>query len=112
MSPNGPRLTAQQLAHAINVYERRVKAKKLEIDSYAKFRDHARGQIGALLGERECEAGIETGAILLSPSQRSLCDAVENLCAAKVEQGILDLEELELQVKALKQAQSGLVIPR
>jgi hypothetical protein len=101
MTPNGPRLSVQQLEHASQVYEKRVQAKKLEIDSYSKFRDYAPITISMLMGE------------YADPNEReTFRQATENFFTAKVQQGILDLEELELQVKALKQARSGIVIPR
>jgi hypothetical protein len=104
MTPNGPRLSIQQLEHAIQVYEKRVQAKKLEIDSYAKFRDHAPEAFTMILGH------VQSNMDLLAVEH--LFNATKNLFTAKVNQGILDLEELELQVKALHQARSGIVIPR
>lgn len=107
MSPNNQqaRLSIQQLEHAIQVYEKRVQAKKLEIDSYAKFRDHAPEAMEGI-------ARMFIGDLGIQGSQAALRDATENLFTAKVNQAILDLEELELMVKALKQQRSGIVVPR
>jgi hypothetical protein len=99
MTPNGPRLSVQQLEHAIQVYEKRVQAKKLEIHAYSQFREGA-ADYASLFSNED------------TPEYTRIQETVVNLGTAKVEQGLLDLEELELQVKALKQARSGIVIPR
>lgn len=93
-----PQLSVQQLEHAIKVFKARVSAKKLEIHSYSQFKDNAPVAAIQLLGA--------------DPLGQGMHDAVENFFTAKMNQALLDLEELELQVKALRQARSGIIILR
>jgi hypothetical protein len=94
-----PQLTIQQLEHAISVYEKRVEAKKLEVESYSLL-----------------TANIAAVGIVLTPDDASAVESMEiirhaavNLCAAKHTVATLDLEELELQLKVMRQARSGVV---
>jgi hypothetical protein len=105
-----PQLSVQQLEHAIKNLQKRVDAKKLEAHSYGLFRDHAPAAL-----EHLCEKFIdEDPAIkkgLADPPGEYLHDATENLFTAKLNQALIDLEELELQLKAVKQMSSGILVP-
>jgi hypothetical protein len=99
-----PQLSVQQLEHAIKNLQRRVDAKKLEAHSYAQFRDHAPAALGHLL------TGFD-GAVKGDPPSEYLHDATENLFTAKLNQALIDLEELELTLKAYKQMSSPIQVP-
>jgi hypothetical protein len=87
-----PQLTTQQLLHAIANLEKRVAAKKLEAHSLAKLRDFAPDLV----------ADLTMKGVLLH-------DPIENLCTAKLNQALIDLEEFELALKAYKQMSTGIV---
>jgi hypothetical protein len=86
-----PQLSVQQLEHAIKNLQKRVDAKKLEAHSYSQFRDYASGNF--------------------TPDEATLRDATNNYLTAKLNQALIDLEELELQLKAVKQMSSGVIVP-
>ncbi len=107
-----PQLSVQQLEHAIKNLQRRVDAKKLEAHSYAKFRDYAPTALGHL-----CEklAGVDGDPAVregrADPPSEYLHDATENFFTAKLNQALIDLEELELTLKAYKQMSSPIQVP-
>jgi hypothetical protein len=95
-----PQLTAQQLEHAIDVWEKRVVAKKLEIDAYEQFRDHAPAVISLLIRNRD----------EITDSVLAWIEAIGvNYVTAKHTVATLDLEEMELNLKAMRQMRSGVV---
>jgi hypothetical protein len=98
-----PQLTIQQLEHAIAVYEKRVEAKKLEIDSYAALRDCAQAVLADLL-DSAWEPAIGPPEFY---GRTRL--ALTNLFSSKHTVATLDLEDLELNVKAMRQMRSGVV---
>jgi hypothetical protein len=92
-----PQLTPAQLQHAIENGTKLVEAKKLEISAYQSFKDHAPAALRELI---RCDMpNTETRLSLLQ-------DATENLCQAKLSRAEVELEELEMQVKAYKFIQS------
>jgi hypothetical protein len=95
-----PQLTKQQLEHAIENLQKRVDAKKLECASYSAFKQHAPAALGELLPR-----DTATVAVRLSELQ----DATENLFTAWRDQSLIELEELELTLRAYKQMSSGIV---
>jgi len=95
MSP--PQLTPAQLQHAIDNGTKLVEAKQLEIQAYSEFRKHAPAALGELLPSETATTSSRLSA---------LQDATEALFTAKMNQAMVELEELELQVKAYKFIQS------
>jgi hypothetical protein len=93
-----PQLTVQQLEHAIAVYERRVEAKKLEIESYSLLSVHV-AAINILLDTD----------VAADESLSMIKHAAVNLFTAKHTVATIELEELELTVRALRQQRSGIV---
>jgi hypothetical protein len=107
-----PQLTIQQLEHAISVYEKRVEAKKLEVDSYALLRDHSPAAFGAFSMMLPTDASDAVEAQVLDAMSHSLGimrHAIVNLFATKHTVATLDLEDLELNLKGMRQMRSGVV---
>jgi hypothetical protein len=99
-------LTAQQLDHAISNIEKRVAAKKLEMSACERCRDNAPSLIVAVSmsfrGEGQATDDILTALEILQ-------GASADLFAAKHATATIDLEELELNLKAYQQMRSGVV---
>ncbi len=106
-----PQLTIQQLEHAITNIDKRVEAKKLEIHSYAEWRDHAPAAFGTLSFMLPPVASSEQESVFaaMSRSLAALREATVNLFTAKLNTALIDLEELELNLKAMRQMRSGVV---
>jgi len=92
-----PQLSTQQLEHAIGNLEKLLSAKKLEIYSLSAFKENAPVAVIQLLGA--------------DPLGQSLRDATENFFASKLNRALIELEEMEMQMKALRHMRSGVVIP-
>jgi hypothetical protein len=100
-----PQLTVQQLEHAISNIEKRVEAKKIEARSFEVFRDNILYVLGIFTkGLGQGPAMDETLTHL-----EHLQAAAELFCSAKHATALIDLEELELNLKAYKHARSGIV---
>jgi hypothetical protein len=97
-----PQLTIQQLEHAISNIEKRVEAKKLEVEAFAELRDCAQAVLADLLD------AIEPPIDPPEFHNRTRL-ALTNLFAAKHATAMIDLEELELNLKAMRQMRSGIV---
>jgi hypothetical protein len=104
-----PQLSVQQLEHAIKNLQRRVDAKKLECHSLDNLRQHAPISILAVLAKELKGEGSTTDATLNGLEKTR--ESAENLLTAKLNQALIDLDELELQLKAVKQMSSGILIP-
>jgi hypothetical protein len=98
-----PQLTTQQLEHAISAYQKRVEAKRLEVESFAGLRDTAQAVVADLM-----DLTIPQGDAAPDYQDRLRLSLV-NLFSAKYTVASLDLEEMELQLKALRQMSSGVV---
>jgi hypothetical protein len=96
-----PQLTAQQLDHAISNIAKRVEAKKLEVEALKTFLAYLPAPLGAWY---ERTTGLATPA-----NQDAVEDAAENFFTAKLNTALIDLEELELNLKAMRQMRSGVV---
>lgn len=90
-------MSPQQLEHAIANLQKRVDAKTLECASLQQMRDVSADVIVTFFGYRD--------EIKHTPA----CDAVHNYLTAKLNWAIIDLEELELNLKMYRQASSGIV---
>jgi hypothetical protein len=86
-----PQLTPAQLQHAIENGTKLVEAKKLEISAYQTFQQNASPALQSILN---------------SPWTQALCCGIDNLCKSKLARAEVELEELEMQVKAYKFIQS------
>jgi len=108
-----PQLSVQQLEHAIKNLQRRVDAKKLEAHSYKELSDHSPSAFGTLSMILPADASAQDDSMLIAMAQSlgKLREATVNLFTAKLNQALIDLEELELQLKAVKQMSSGIVVP-
>ncbi len=93
-----PQLNAAQLQHAIENGEKLLAAKKLEISAYQDYVNDAPAALGELLRSERDTASTEARL-------RSLQDATENLFKSKIARAEVELEELEMQVKAYKHIQ-------
>jgi hypothetical protein len=92
-----PQLTIQQLEHAIRNIEKRVQAKTLECAALQQMQAAAVDVIGKLFNFRDQE------------KQQPVQDAAHNFLTAKFNNALVDLEELELNLKAMRQMRSGVV---
>jgi hypothetical protein len=99
-----PQLTKQQLEHAIENLQKRVDAKKLECDSYAKFHSYSGD---AVRWFARLMYSLDPGGFESEPE--ILGEATTNLFTAKLNLGLIELEELELTLRAYKQMSSGIV---
>lgn len=93
MSP-AQSLTAQQLAHAIAQFEKRVEAKRMEAEALDDFSTY--------IPAAAASAPDFTWKTVLT-------SIAERYFKAKHTQALIDLEILELQLRALKAQQSGIV---
>jgi len=84
-----PQPNSTQLRHALENGQKAVTAKKLEIKAYQQFRYAA--------------AEIASSFNLDSEDSERIREAIENLVTAKRDYGEVELEELELKVKAVEQ---------
>ncbi len=98
-----PQLTIQQLEHVIEVYDKRVGAKKLELESYAEFRDTGQAVLADLM-DLVYNDGVGPPDFV-----GRLRAALQTFFSAKYTVASIELEELELTVKALRQQRSGIV---
>ena len=96
-----PQLTTQQLAAAIRAIEQRRASKQLEVDSLNTFRAAAPEAINHLF------PGPENLHLITA-----LADASANYLTAKINWLLIDLQEIDLQLRALRQHQSGIVLAR
>jgi hypothetical protein len=87
-----PQLNAQQFDHAISVFEKRVEAKKLEIGALAKLCERAPDVVADLTMK---------GELLRQP--------IEDFFTARHTVATLELEDLQLQLAAMRQMRSGVV---
>ncbi len=94
-------LSQQQIAAAIRAFENRLNSKKLECDALGKLRTTAPVLIGAILLKDENVPGL-TGL------WKSIA---EDYLTAKINWLLIDIQEYELQIRALKSQQSGIVVP-
>jgi hypothetical protein len=94
-----PQPTKQQLEHALSNIRKRVDAKKLECHALAAFRDHAGLAVADLI--QDCG--------LIPEHCHALQDATGNFFTAKLHTALVDLEELELNLRAYSQMSSGIV---
>lgn len=108
-----PQLSVQQLEHAIKNLQRRVDAKKLEVHSYKQFSDSLPSAVAQLLGMKDPSEDEEPAASMSEVMRRFrlLQEATENFFTAKLNQALIDLEELELTLKAYKQMSSPIQVP-
>ena len=101
-----PQLNAKQIEHVIANLEMRVSAKKVEQDALLTFQTFAPAILSAFLQD-----------VMADPDEvvPDLCRATVAFLNAKINQLLIDLEELELMLKGVKQQQahlnSGLVLP-
>jgi hypothetical protein len=110
-----PQLSVQQLEHAIKNLEALIGAKKLEIDALSKFRELVPGTVSLIY------RGIHTEPTEPQPLlefwdwwTKDVQRAAENFFTAKINQALVQLEEIEMQLKAVKHMraqQSGILIP-
>mgnify|MGYP001558850933 CR=1 FL=1 len=92
-------LSRQQFAAALKNFEERLKSKQLEVDALNRLRV-ASGIISRLLpdtpvGPQDCE---------------SIRQAVDDFLTAKINMLLVDVQEFELNIRAMKAQQSGLLI--
>jgi hypothetical protein len=101
-----PQLNPAQLQKAITNGTKLVESKRLELSAYQTFREHA----GGPFGER-----LLTEVIHDVSRMAGLQNAVKDFFASKVLRAEVELEELELAVKAYtylqKQADSRIQVP-
>jgi hypothetical protein len=88
-----PQLSVQQLEHAIKNCDARVKAKTLECAALDQMRDAIPEYLAGLIIDQP------------------LRESVHNYLTAKLNWALIDLQELELQLKAVKQMSSGVIVP-
>jgi hypothetical protein len=93
-------LTPQQIEHAKQNLEKLIQAKKLEIDSYKKLQDYAAARVIQVIMDD-----------LNWPDGDSLRDAFVNLFASRVHRGLIELEELELNLKGFQHMSSSVIRP-
>lgn len=91
-------LSTAQLAHAEKIFKAKVDAKTLECASLSVMRDCSADFIGRIFAFRDEE------------KQRPCRDAAYNYLTAKLNQAVIELEELELQLKGI-QAMSNRIQP-
>lgn len=91
-----PQLSAAQLQHAINNGEKLLKAKRLEIAAYESLCNDAPEATRELFREMY---GHE------SPLTVRLANAAKDILTAKIEFAKVELEEREMQLKAIKEMQ-------
>jgi hypothetical protein len=93
-------LSQQQLAAGIAAMEKRLNSKKLEVDALDRLR-LASGVLSRILPDTP--AGPQDA--------NSIQHAVENFLTAKINWLLIDVQEFELNIRALKSQQSGIVVP-
>ncbi len=93
-----PQLSVQQLDHAIAVWEKRVEAKKLEVESYSLLTTHV-AAINVLL---DTDVSADESLAMIK-------HAAVNLFAAKHTVAMIELEELQLMLAGMRQQRSGIV---
>jgi hypothetical protein len=98
MTPQPIQLSSSQLAHAEKNFKAKVDAKTLECASLAQMKEASAGLIERIYNYRD------------EPGQKPIRDAVYNYLTAKFNQAVIELEELQLQLKAV-QAMSNRVVP-
>jgi hypothetical protein len=92
-----PQLSKQQLEHAISNIKKRVDAKMLEIDSLSKMRTCAVDVIAKHFNFRD------------EDKQQPVQTAIHNYLTAKINQELVNLEEMQLSLRAYSQMSSGIV---
>ena len=100
MSPS--QLTVQQLEHVTKVWQEKVAAKKLAIQSLLSFQQHAPELCSLLFGMPASEGSTQFKIIV----------AADQFLDAKIQEHRYDLADLELQLKAIQQQRSGIIVPR
>lgn len=99
-------LSPQQLAAFIASHERRRDSTKLAIDSLNTIREQAPVIVQLFFQE-------QPGEPLRSPAfveRNAIADAAVNYLTARINWLLIDLQERELQIKALKYQQTGILI--
>jgi hypothetical protein len=96
-------LSTAQLAHAEQVYKRKVDAKTLECASLDRLRRTMPSVTGLILKHLEPERKPDW-------ETEGIADTVENYLTAKLNQAIIELEELKLQLTGI-QAMSNRIQP-
>ncbi len=100
-----PQLNPVQLQHAIDNGAKLVEAKKLEIQAYTTLQGLGPGAVAMVLNS----------ASLDRRDQLSIAEAIADMIRSKIMRAEVELEELEMQVKAYqfmqKQANSKIVQP-
>jgi hypothetical protein len=104
-----PQLNPAQLQHAIENGEKLVAAKKLEIQAYKRLQEHLPAFASLLRGIGEPSEPVLNSLGELQYAAFSLLDV-------KISRAEVELEELEMQVKAYKfmqkQSESRIQVPR
>ena len=98
-----PQLSSSQLAHAEKQFKAKVDAKTLECASLDRLRRTMPSVTGLILKHLEPERFPDW-------EDEGIADAVDNYLTAKFNQAIIELEELQLQLKAV-QAMGNRVVP-
>jgi len=91
-------MTIQQQQHVIKVFETKLETKTKETEALLIFRNQASGIVMLWLA-----------STMPIKSVAELQNAAEQYFAAKHSQALMDLEELQLTLKALKSMQSPIV---
>ena len=89
-------LTVQQVAAALANFKKRLQSKQLEVDALSRMRKVAPAIIAPLVP---------------AESDRDMFRvAVDDYLTAKINWLVIDVQEFELQIRALESQQSGLVL--
>lgn len=102
-----PQLSVQQLEHAITNLATLISAKELEISALSAFKEHGPAHVHAFL---EFIHQYEDP----SPESENISIATGNFFTAKLNRARVELEELEMQLKAvqaMRAQQSGIIVP-
>ncbi len=94
-------VTLQQLAAALANYRKRLQSKQLEVDALNRIRTSASGVIRMMT-----MAGDDSDR-----ADRNMFEnAVNDFLTAQINWLLIDVQEFELQIKALEAQQSGIVL--
>ncbi len=102
-------VTAQQLAAALANYRKRLQSKQLEVDSLSRIRKLAPAVVAQVVPAKLIPFGHNVGD-LDQTDRESMKTALDDFLTAKINWLLIDVQEFDLQIKALEAQQSGIVL--
>jgi hypothetical protein len=97
-------LTVQQVAAALANFRKRLQSKQLEVDALSRMRKVAPAVVTQLVPASLVGDELDQG------NRELMKTAVDDYLTAKINWLLIDVQEFELQIKALESQQSGLVL--